>query len=168
MNRGYIDAVVVVDMQQKFLDYFDSNSRYHLVAMQLQMLDACRKHNVPVVALEYEGSGKTIRIIDEEIRRNKQHDFLRKEDMNGFYNPNLKTTLEGWKVKNICLMGILANDCVKATAKGAMSNHFGIITADDLIGDNIPDAMQSTREWFANNGTYLPSHRDAIGYLAKK
>ncbi len=167
MNKGYIDAVVVVDMQEGFLMNINSTNRYSLIAMQLQLIEACKKHNVPVIALQYEGCGKTTQIIAQEIERNKRNLFLEKNDPNGFDNPELKTALNERGAKNICLTGVYADACVRNTGLGALENKFRIYTANDLITDVTSSAIESARRWFNLWGTCLPTHRDAINYLAK-
>ncbi|MEA2097834.1 MAG: isochorismatase family protein [Patescibacteria group bacterium] len=142
-------VVILIDMQQIFLDGLKKKNRERIIANQIFIIRWCAQENIPVVVLEYRGSGETIDVLAKELKKIEDLRIILKSYDNGFYYTELKDVLEERNAKNLFLMGINASACVKRTAIGAREEGFSIITSNDVIGGNNDDNSIS---WYVENG----------------
>ena len=147
-NRKAIDidnlVCLIIDMQDKFLKKHDPKIVELMVQNQVSVLDYCSNRDIPMVFLEYNGYGETIKDL-KHIASGYDPLFLTKSYNSGFdgvltdnekddiYKKTLKSILKETKRNHLLLMGINKNACVKATAEGALIEGFNFSTSKDLI-----------------------------------
>lgn len=152
-------AVLLIDMHDSFLKEVAEEEKEKEIPYQLDVLDYCKDNNIPVIVLEYELYGETIRVLKKKVDSLPVKEYITKSYDDGFFKlkPNikpfqsygrptklhdddfLKTELEdklrAYGVDSILLMGINASGCVLKTAESAVKLGFKIITSKDLIAD---------------------------------
>lgn len=143
-------AVMVVDMQERFLKYFRPELKESIIKNQIKVLRHSAENNVPALAVEFEDEGKTITEIYEEIIKNNQYDSVIKKDENAFKTISVLDKLCDWNVTDIFLMGVNASACIRNTAAGARKYGFNVATTIDVIGDDTGMERETykTINWF--------------------
>ena len=149
-------AVLLIDMQDSLVRNIKDNQEI-LIKSNIEMLEYCSKEDIPLIELNYLGYGNTIQEFDTYIASIPRHKKQDKSGRDGFYNPKLREQLEKWEIKHLCLIGIYASLCVKATAQGALNHGYHIATADTLIADYNTKSEKVTN-WFKENGLYYNHH----------
>lgn len=154
-------GVVLVDMQSYYIGSVPSDELDRITGNQLDIIDHCTSHNIPLAALENRYRGRTIGKLRERIEEISKHVFITKPYDDGFLYTSLGKTLEKWDVNCILLMGTSAWCCVKSTGEGALKRGLKIATAEDLIIGREPKASS----WYARKGVFMTDHTDLHGYL---
>lgn len=162
-------AVIIVDMQDFFLEKFPKEKAQTLIESQSVVLSLCASKNISVVFLEYKNRGKTIPTLLKLMKTNSSTKIVIKDSNGGFTNTNLDEILREKKVKNIILMGINASGCVQDTAIGAINRGYNIITAAPVIASNTKrdERLLTSRKWYPTNGTFFEDLIELLGYLKK-
>jgi nicotinamidase-related amidase len=149
------DCVILIDMQRSYLSALDDDVRSRLIDAHLLLLDACKRQDIPLVILEYAGSGSTISLLEERARTvPRLHRFTKDAD-DGFFGSGLGKFLEELEIQTLVMAGINASFCVKSTARSALNRGYTVKTADVLIAD--PPRYTSLRksvDWFRKNCTF--------------
>lgn len=147
-------VVILIDMQQGFLDYLNNEEQERIILNQMYVIRWCAQENIPIVVLEYKRRKRTIDILIEELESVKNLEIIEKSHDDGFSNAELDYYLKKIGAKNLFLMGINASYCVKETAQGGIEKGYKIITSNDVIacrgGDN-------SISWYEENGTVISS-----------
>ncbi|MEK6910447.1 MAG: isochorismatase family protein [Nanoarchaeota archaeon] len=162
-------AVVVVDMQERFLSMLDKLTRRQLVHNHLEVLDYCRENDVPVVGIRHDivAFGKEyVYAIENKIAEVSRNRYFWKDKNDGFSNLKLQEYLSSLGIERLCLMGVFASRCVISTGQGALNNGFKIATSRDLITDsNYSQALLASFDWFNANGTLFDRYQDMLRTL---
>ena len=145
---------VLIDMQEKFLEYLKPSGARRLITSQKTVLDYCRRRNLPVAVLRYDLCGKTIAELSREIKQLKRTEQITKTCDSGFTGTDLDALLRSWGTIETYLMGVNANFCVESTGKDAKDLGYQIITADCLIA-NYDSCKEKKDRWFKRKGIYL-------------
>lgn len=170
-------AVLLIDMQEYFLEDICDEEKAREVPYQLEVLDYCKKENVPVLVLEYEGCGQTISILKEKVDSLEKKDYIKKKHDDGFIDTDLAEKLRKNDIEIVLLMGIYASACVLQTGQGAISEGFKIITSKDLIANPKPipryiynpsELSNESIDWYKANGTYVDNYKDLLDLISKK
>ncbi|MBS3117755.1 isochorismatase family protein [Candidatus Woesearchaeota archaeon] len=122
----------------------------------------------PLIALEYQGKGRTTKRLREIIQEVKRHIFIEKDSDDGFTSGTLENLLRKWDVKFLLITGINAAFCVKETAEGAVLRGINIITARQLISDRRYQSIRYAEEWFEENGTYFQDYETLLQTMRSK
>jgi nicotinamidase-related amidase len=160
-------AILLIDMQERFLEYYSKKEVNSLVKAQEGVLDMCAVKNIPVAIIETFPFGETINPLKNKIKSIPRNKLFSKESLNGFDNPNLQYKLRKWQTKNIFLMGVYASQCVMETALGALKNKkMHIFTSEDVI-DCFPDygGYESKVRWYNKKGMLFNTHKDFYKFL---
>lgn len=164
-------AVIVVDMQDFFLQHFNNSIRNTLIENQLKVLDLCAKHNIPLVIVEYKAGGKmrgsTTHKINQRIKT-IPHKLIIKENNSAFTKTDLDKTLQSFNVKEVFIMGINANACVQDTAMSALHRGYQVIiskecTASASRGDM--DLSKRNEEWYRKNCKLIDDLDDFLSMI---
>ncbi|MEK6890187.1 MAG: isochorismatase family cysteine hydrolase [Nanoarchaeota archaeon] len=158
-------AVVVVDMQQAFLDEFTLTERVRLVDNHFDLLEHCKTRDVPVVGLRYGIYGDYYPRLEFKIDEVPRHRHIWKDSNDGFSNPALKEYLEELSIDRLCITGINAAFCVKSTTRSALDKGFQVATSDDLIGNAIKLKHTPYRDWFKESTTWFNRYQDMLRTL---
>ncbi|MEA2097835.1 MAG: isochorismatase family cysteine hydrolase [Patescibacteria group bacterium] len=146
-------VVILIDMQQIFLDGLKKKNRERIIANQIFVIKWCVQENIPIIVLEYIGYGETINSLSKELESVKDLKIVPKSNTNGFCDTELASILNRINAKNLFLMGFDANVCVKSTARGAREEGYGVITNKDVIDGVHKD--NSGISWYIENGTVV-------------
>jgi len=165
-------AGLIIDMQDYFLRRIEEKERGNMIQSQIGLIHYFSEQNIPIFILEYKKRGETIEDITKEIDFSKNEKPLTKTIGDGFYHTRLQRLLKKHKSKNLILMGIYADDCVKATAEGALSRRrYRIHTARDLIAEKkgyTNEEMEKTIEnYYSAVGTFFRTGKELINFLEK-
>lgn len=148
-------AVVIIDMQEYFLNHHPGRIVRKMIANQQNMLGLCARLDIPVIVLEYAKHGKTVRELKKSLRKVWRKRTIIKRSSDGFQKTALVDHLVKLQIKTLLFMGINASACVLDTAKSALSEGFEIITADDLISDPSDWSMYKSETWYRENGIFV-------------
>ncbi|MFC1608942.1 isochorismatase family protein [Patescibacteria group bacterium] len=156
-------CVVIVDMQEYFLEKLAYDERCFIIGNQKKVLRWCAEKDIPVIALEYRCRGKTIKELSDSFYVINRVESIIKSDDNGFSWTRLNRLLYVWGVEELFLMGINASACVKRTARGAVRRRYRIVTSLNLIAD--PSSYEESKSgcWYKQNGILLDDHLKDIG-----
>jgi len=165
--------VVLVDMQDFFLNNFSPAMRSSLISEQGKIVDLCMRKNIPLVVLEYKASGKdrgkTTPKLEQKIRKIKQEVII-KENNSGFTKTHLDSILKALKVREVIVMGVNANGCVQDTAIGAQKRGYKVATClETMASASNKDGQLSrkNKEWFRKNTALFASTKELMNYLVK-
>ena len=169
MKKGL--AVILIDMQDFFLNNFSSATRNYLINEQSKILDLCVNENIPLVVFEYKAGGvnrgKTTPKLEKKIRKISQ-EIIIKENNSAFTKTHLDKILKGLKVKRILLMGINANGCVQDTAIAAIHRGYKVITSSELMASASVGKLGLSKrniKWYAENTDLFENERELMSYL---
>jgi len=152
-------AVMLIDMQ----DYFIGKNREKekLIPYQIEVLEFCKDHNVPVIVAEYYDRGPTTDKLQKALACLPQANvktIIKKND-NAFEYTDLAFILEDLGTQYLLVMGINASACVLDTAKNAVNNGLKIITSKTLIAGVCSScSTTATHSWYEQNGVYHENH----------
>lgn len=171
LSRPKNYGVAIVDMQPGYLVNIGSKKK-KLISAQQEILDVCIENDRPILVFEMNRGGNTTSELTEIIKKSNRKYKINKSASNGFVNQaaKVKRFLNKWEVTDLCLMGIYALGCVRATARGAVENGIGVLTAKQLITDPFfsGGSWPEVKTWFNNNGTYFNDYQDVLRLLRGK
>lgn len=157
-------AVILVDMQDFFLEKFEKEKVKDLILNQNKVLELCEVNKIPLFVLEYSGRGKTVSALQKSIKKVEDVSVVVKENNSGFRDTNLDELLKNKGVKKIILMGINGSGCVQDTAIGALKRGYKIMTSRGVIASNtMRDAnLATSKKWYSKNGKFFESVEDLL------
>ncbi len=154
-------AVVVVDMQPRYLKSLGRAILEKLLANQTKVLRFCVQHNLPIVVLEFGPiwqKGRTHHELRDVLRQAKLKSFIVKRENNGFTNTSLRPVLDRHQVKKIVVMGVNASCCVFETIENAKGFGYQVITNQDLMADSQSFWWAERADaWYKENGVLRPT-----------
>ena len=121
-------AILTIDMQDEFLNYDLLDKKENLILAHKELYELCREKNIPIIYTENSEKGKTNSEIKRFLRKIQKTKLIIKENYNAFTNPKLKDYLQDLEIDSLIITGLSAPDCCFASAQGALSNNFKIIT----------------------------------------
>lgn len=166
-------AVFLIDMQDSFLKSINTSEKEREVPYQIEVLDYCKRNEIPVFVLEYEGHGSTTNILKKRLDELDNKVYITKFHEDGFKDTDLSDQLNQRGIKNILLMGVNASACVLNTAKGAISKGYKIMTSKDLIADKVETSWQfwwdynESIDWYKENGIYSDDYKDLLAIISQ-
>lgn len=150
-------AVLLIDMQEKFMPGLSKGSQEMIVPAQVRVLRECAAENIPLIVIEYKYDGPTLALLEEEIKHIPTVHRIVKQADDAFSEPVLLTTLSRLGVERLLLMGVNASMCVQQTAASALKEGFEIVTARNLIADPASSAfgelMRDFADFYGKHGT---------------
>lgn len=168
-------AILLIDMQDYFLKGIDPAEKEKEIPYQIEVLDYCKKNEIPVFILEYKDYGSTTSILREKLNELTDKTYIIKLNENGFIDTDLADRLNQKGVKNLLLMGINASACVLNTAKGALESGYTIMVSKDLIADRPPSNQwqfywdfNESIDWYKKNGIYQDNYKDLLKIISEE
>lgn len=147
-------AVLLVDIQDGFLDKLYEKDREILLQTSKKMLNEAVKYQIPVVVVEtkFKGSnfGNTSKEL-EEIYSQTTNKKVNKVRMNSFLGTSLDYQLSQLGSKNILIAGMNASECIKETIQGGVPN-YNFLSVDGLIHSKKEHIPQGTGYQKHNEG----------------
>ena len=164
-TKKHSTAVLLVDMQTRFVAGLTPENRSKLCTGQATVLKQCAEFDIPVAAMEYYGHGETI----PELRKLMHHvprvRRFRKFEDDCFSVSELDPTLREWGSGSLIFMGMHATLCILDSAESAHRRGFKIYSSDHLIenGKYIGNFAMS-RRLFEEKGVFVegPSFADNV------
>lgn len=150
--------LLVVDMQN---DFIKDRSPYscqmlddYLIKRVKKLLDFFRERKIKVVFTQHSiksnksnaefGEPQDVRaciigtdgwkIINDLDADSSKEYFLRKDKYDAFYDTELESLLKMENIDTVIICGVLANNCIRATAEGAHYRNFKVIIVTDCCG----------------------------------
>jgi nicotinamidase-related amidase len=165
-------AILIIDMQDKWLERIVPAKLESMIPAQVEMIRYCAREGLAVAVIEYHLKltmvGSTMPQLFNETMMLPKERFLYsdKERADGFHGEQgerLAQSLRNLGIARLCLMGVAGIGCVKDTGQGAIDHGFSIISAEQLVADPRPDGMQKFKEWMeSGKGLYYPDFRDIM------
>lgn len=169
-------AVLLIDMQDSFLDEVSKEEENREIPCQLSVLDYCKDNNIPVFVLEYWRYGETTRVLREKVDSLPVKTYITKQYDDGFFKTDLETRLKEQGIESLLLMGVNASGCVRRTAESAVELGFKILASKDLMADpewHVTDEFIINKEgkhgksdesapWYREHGIYRDDYRELL------
>ncbi len=161
-------AVLVIDMQEWFLQGIEYEEQHKEIPYQVEVLEYCKNNNIPVFVIEYKDCGPTVKIIKDKVDSLEKKTYITKPYDDGFIKTDLAEQLRKNKIDTVLLMGINASACVLNTAAGAVIAGFKVMTSKDLISD--PKSYDSNESigWYETNSIYRDDYKDLLDLISKE
>ncbi len=160
-------GAVIIDMQPGFLKDISEEDQEKLFKSQIKTLEICAKRNYPTAILEFDKHcyGGTDNKIKKAVEAIPRHVYFEKFGNDGFYK--IEQQLKEWNIEKLCIMGISAAYCVKATASSAKKKGKEILTARELIASQTyrQEEFQECIPWFQKNTTYYQNYKELINHI---
>lgn len=160
-------ALIIIDMQEMFLDCLAARKRNHIIQNQRDVLDHCREYGVPVMVVQYFNCGPVVNEIQEKAMQCQAYTPIFKESDDAFEGTYLEKVLRKLDVQEVSLAGILASFCVRNTGEGALKRGFRVNTSFDLIANPYDYEgqrdMEEAQPWFDSFCSVYPSYLDLCG-----
>lgn len=132
-------SLIIIDMQPGFL----AANHVSIKGPILREIKLAQKHNYPIIVVEYNiNKGyHTKKYITKELSGNIT--FIRKDtdDGSGHVIPILKTIT---KSKNVRLVGVNTNACVRETAEGMHYRGYKVQVVGDACSASVPTDHESS------------------------
>ena len=140
-------VVLLVDMQEKFVERLSSVVRERIIKNQQHILCACAHHDIPVANICLKSCGTTIAPLAATIATVARRVDIIKSSADAFSLTTLNRHLREWSARRLLIMGINTSACVLRTAGGALHRDYSVYSANDLIGDGTH--FSRTESWWA-------------------
>ena len=128
-------VVLLVDMQERFVERLSSVVRERITKNQQRILSACARHDIPVANICYESYGTTIAPLAATVATVARRVDLIKSSADAFASTTLSRHLKEWSADRLLVMGINRSACVLETIRTALCLDYSVYSANDLIGD---------------------------------
>lgn len=172
MNRKSNVAVILIDMQDFFLQHFSEQIRKTLIDNQIRILDACVKQKIPLIVIECKAGGKFRGATTSRLNRKIaaiSHELIVKESNSGFTNTDLDEILRALNVRKLFLMGINANACIQDTAISALHRGYKVVISKGLTAcasrSDMEQLSRRNAEWYRANGKLLNNLEESLREL---
>ena len=111
MNRHLNGTVVLlIDMQEFFLQHFDKPIRKELIDNQIKVLNFCIKNKLPIIATEYKClgifRGHMIPALHKKLGKGLTHTVV-KESNSAFTKTELTQVLNDLKAKRLIILSLI-------------------------------------------------------------
>lgn len=172
MNKENKTAVILIDMQDFFLQHFKDSIKKTLIENQLRVLDKCAKQKIPLIVVEYKARGKfrgsTTGKLNQKLKT-ISHELIIKESNSAFTNTDLDKILKGLHTKKLFIIGINANACIQDTAIGAIHRGYKVTVSKGLTACASRTDMELSKrneEWYRSNCRLLDTAEEGLKELS--
>ena len=152
-------AVLLFDMQPRFIAKLRSGEADRIKANQLIILEYCREFGIPVIVLTLRKDlhGPTAEVLMNEIERNTQAFPIDRESNDGFRRTELESHLKAICVRRLFFVGIFDYAAIRHTAETAIKLNYEIMTSDTVIAGPRYRTDDKVAEWFESKGICFDS-----------
>ncbi len=143
-------VVLMIHMQFDFCQYLSFRRFRNLIAAQKGILSQCAQKGVPLISLEYSGSGEVVEDLRRPIQKVPHRTRVIRNSDDGFEGKDcaLNNTLKAIGAETLILMGVNASGCVLDNASSALGLGYKIETSRRLITDTLGDARSACYWWY--------------------
>jgi nicotinamidase-related amidase len=128
-------VVILMDMQTNLTDVLPRRLLNRLVVNQKKILEDCKKHDVPVIVVEYRGQGRTIKSLRKALKNIPRKETISKSMDNVFLEDAISRSIYRLGGKTLLLAGIYSGACLKQASRTARRKGYEVIVSQTLIGD---------------------------------
>ena len=152
------NCLIVIDLQNDFLDRLEANTRASLIANTNQLIETFRERHCPVIWIRQLLSpdlndapllikdrqiavvidGTPGAEIDAELDRRDDDHVVTKKRYSAFFGTNLGQTLRDLDPERITLAGVNTHACVRSTAIDAYQRDMRVLLASDCLASYDP------------------------------
>jgi isochorismate hydrolase len=162
-------AVLLIDMQEKFLEDIDEEEKKKEIPLQIEILEHAQRSGMPIYLLEYAhpyygDDGPTHKDLMAVLNRG-EYETIKKTHDDGFIGTGLNDSLKKRGIETVILMGINASACVMRTGKGALWHGYEIMTSPDVIADPCHCRIGESLWFYEREGKLFKSHEELIDFL---
>ncbi|MGE4133028.1 MAG: cysteine hydrolase family protein [Bdellovibrionales bacterium] len=145
-------ALLVVDMQSRFLDNLYLEDKEDLLRKQKDLFDWASAHDLPVLVIQMGNSSPTIPEVLSRASEFRRWAVVQKNNHGGLdsqVDAESIQILRAWGVTKLIPTGVYASVCVRATVANAFGANFSILGADDLVADpmHLQSGFYSKKSW---------------------
>jgi len=153
------NCLIVIDMQNDFLDRLGDDSRAELILNTNQLIDLFRASDCPVIWIQQLLSpdlsdapllmrdrrisvvidGTSGAEIHSDLSRHDEDTVVTKKRYSAFFGTNLEQVLSDLAPKQVTLAGINTHACVRTTAIDAYQRDFRVLLASDCLATHDPE-----------------------------
>jgi nicotinamidase-related amidase len=147
-------ALLVIDLQKGLMSFPTAHPIGNVVTLARQLLDAFRRHHLPVVLVNVAGGapGRTessprmgqfppdFADLVPELNRQPEDHLVTKRTWGAFTNTELDEHLKKLGVTQVVVLGVATSIGVESTARHAYENGFNVTLAVDAMTDLNADA----------------------------
>ncbi|MEX0918142.1 MAG: isochorismatase family protein [Candidatus Paceibacterota bacterium] len=149
-------AVILIDMQNGFMQELREGALKKILPNQLAALEAANALGISVAVLEFRGYGDTLTELMNQVVKSADYEVFIKCTDSGFSCTAFEAWLEARKnIQTLFLMGINAGFCVRATATDAIRKGYTIMTSTGVIAGQKHHKSDDYIGWYHNNGTLI-------------
>ena len=146
-------ALLVIDIQKSYISRYDHNL---LPKINERILEAEKNH----WNIVYTKNTKRLRnrTLTEEFADGLavlSDNVFHKNEANVFSSLNLLSFLQSKGIKELEIMGVDGNSCIKASVKGAIECGFSVMVPLDSVGVINQTRFEKTKELFTELGVML-------------
>ena len=147
-------VVLMIDMQWDFCQHLSARRFRNLITAHIDILSQCAQKGIPLISLEYAGSGEVVKELWGSIKKVPHRARVTKRDDDAFEGRDcaLNNTLIEVGAKTLTLTGVNASGCVMRNAYSAMRLGYKVETSRGLITDTLDDARSTSYWWYRDCG----------------
>lgn len=164
-------ALIIIDMQNFFLKHMSPKNKKTLIEKQLTVIRACRKANLPIIALEYACLGiPRGHIVAKLHEASRPQVTIVKQKNGGFTQTNLDQILKDWGVGEVVLIGINGSGCVQDTAIGALHRNYKVVTCLETMANTWRNDLKLTdrnTKWYQANTRLFQTTDELINHIQR-
>jgi nicotinamidase-related amidase len=165
------NCLIVIDMQNDFLDRLGEESRAELILNTNQLIDLFRASDCPVIWIQQllspdlsdapllmRARQKSIVIdgtsgaeIHATLSRHDEDTVVTKKRYSAFFGTNLEQLLSELAPEQVTLAGLDTHACVRTTAIDAYQRDFRVLLASDCLATHDPEHGRISMAYMARN-----------------
>jgi|GEM_PF-1972426 len=162
-------ALLIIDMQNDFLNSFPEEKRINLINSQLKVIEYCKNNDVPILEVVYIGHGHTAAEIQNSLRYHNKVHSIAKQENDAFSDFEFRDMLRKLKPKKLIIMGVNDYACVHDTAVSALACYYQVFTAGDLIdGERHAASSNVKKDFYAKHTAYSENHQSLLNMIGGK
>ena len=140
-------AVLIMDYQNRQLDYFPAGFQDELLAKANEVLTWARREGIPVIYVEVRRGERTPETeIHPAIAPQLGEPVLTKRRVGPFSTTNLGDVLRERGIETLVLMGISTSGCVLSTVRWAADIDYRLIVLSDCCADRDEEVQRVLME----------------------
>lgn len=156
------NCLIVIDMQNDFLDKLEEVCRARLISKTNQLIGRFRAASYPVIWVQQlfspdlsdaflEMRGRRISVViegtegaelDSKLARESEDPIIIKKRYSAFFDTNLEEILRNLTPNKITLAGVNTHACIRTTAIDAYQRDIPVLLASECIDSNDPKHAQ--------------------------
>lgn len=163
-------TAVLIDMQHGFLKSFDYEVVEGLILHQQKVIRLCAQEDIPLVVVSYRKFGETVKDLKKVAKNVPRFFSLIKRDDDAFLGTRFDEMLKNLETRNLVLMGIMSDACVKKTAKSAIDRGYQILTCRQTMDTrpSPPTWGHKIEFWYTLNGKYFQYTNGLLDHIREK